>query len=164
MLALDRQEEIIMCFYYVNKSPKSQFICSTKRISMTTTTLVSIYIRRRKQLYETRWLNNTEREKTAMILLISSRNFFKIAAYVLLVQRMVHALSKFSEETTMFSLNNCLELSSEELDLVILASIQAFTRSKSTGENRRSPLCSFYFQSKPICKEMFLHFYGVSYS
>lgn len=32
------------------------------------------------------------------------------------------------------------------------------------GEKRRSPRCTFYFQSKPICKEMFLHFYGVSYS
>ena len=37
---------------------------------------------------------------------------------------------QFSEDTTMFNLNNCLELSSAELDLVILASIQAFTRSE----------------------------------
>ena len=34
----------------------------------------------------------------------------------------------FSEETVMSNLNNCLELSSAELDLVILANIQAFTR------------------------------------
>ena len=60
-----------------------------------------------------------------------------------------------SEESTMFNLKNCLELSSAELDLVILASIQAFTRSESIGES---------FQSKPICKEMFLHFYCVGYS
>lgn len=31
-------------------------------------------------------------------------------------------------------------------------------------KRRRSPRCMFYFQSKPICKEMFLHFYGISYS
>ena len=38
---------------------------------------------------------------------------------------------QFSEETALFNLNNCLELSSLELDLVILTSIQAFTRSES---------------------------------
>ena len=59
-------------------------------------------------------------------------------------------------------MNNCLELSSLELDLVILTSIQAFTRSDCIG-GKRSPRCTFYFQSKPICKEMFLHFYGISY-
>ena len=37
---------------------------------------------------------------------------------------------QFSEDTAMFNSNNCLELSSAELDLVILASIQAFTRSE----------------------------------
>ena len=70
---------------------------------------------------------------------------------------------QFTEETVLFNLNNCLELSSTELDLVILTSIQAFTRTESIG-CKRSPRCSFYFQSKPICKEMFLCFYGVSYS
>lgn len=34
---------------------------------------------------------------------------------------------QFSEDIAMFNLNNCLELSTAELDLVILASIQAFT-------------------------------------
>ena len=70
---------------------------------------------------------------------------------------------QFTEETVLFNLNNCLELSSAELDLVILTSIQAFTRAESIG-CKRSPRCSFYYQSKPICKEMFLCFYGVSYS
>ena len=72
---------------------------------------------------------------------------------------------QFSNETVLFNLNNCLELSSGELDLVILASIQAFTRTEAIGEKRsRSPRCSFFYQSNPICKEMFLHFYGISYS
>ena len=70
---------------------------------------------------------------------------------------------QFPEETVLFNVNNCLELSSLELDLVILTSIQAFTRSDCIG-GKRSPRCTFYFQSKPICKEMFLHFYGISYS
>ena len=69
---------------------------------------------------------------------------------------------QFPEETVLFNVNNCLELSSLELDLVILTSIQAFTRSDCIG-GKRSPRCTFYFQSKPICK-MFLHFYGISYS
>ena len=70
---------------------------------------------------------------------------------------------QFSEEVVLFNLNNCLELSSVELDLVILASIQAFTHSESIGNKRsRSPRCNFYYQSQPVCKEMFLHFYGLS--
>lgn len=72
---------------------------------------------------------------------------------------------QFSNDTVLFNLNNCLELSSGELDLVILASIQAFTRTETIGEKRnRSPRCSFFFQSKSICKDMFMLFYGISYS
>ena len=65
-----------------------------------------------------------------------------------------------SEETVLFNLNNCQELSHGELDLVILTSIQGFTRSDPVGGKRnRSPQSSFFFQSKPICKDMFLHFF-----
>ena len=72
---------------------------------------------------------------------------------------------QFSEETVLANLNNCLELSSAELDLVILANIQAFTRIETIGEKRnRSPRCNFLYQSVPICKDMFLHLYGLSYS
>jgi len=70
---------------------------------------------------------------------------------------------QFPEETVLFNLNNCLELSSLELDLVILISIQVFIRSECIG-GKRLPRCTFYFQSKAICKEIFLHFYGISYS
>ena len=70
---------------------------------------------------------------------------------------------QFSETDVLFNLNNCLELSNDELDLVILASIQAFTHRESSGTKlSRNPRCSFYYQSVPICKEMFLHFYGLS--
>ena len=48
--------------------------------------------------------------------------------------------AEFTEETVLANLNNCLELTSGELDLVILANIQAFTRIESVGEKRsRSP-------------------------
>ena len=43
---------------------------------------------------------------------------------------------QFPEETVLFNVNNCLELSSLELDLVILTSIQAFTRSDCKGTLR----------------------------
>ena len=70
---------------------------------------------------------------------------------------------QFSEADVLFNLYNCLELSNDELDLVILASIQAFTHREFSGTKRsRSPRCSFYYQSVPICKEMFLHCYGLS--
>ena len=40
---------------------------------------------------------------------------------------------QFLQETILFNLNNCLELSSLELDLVILMSIHAFTQAESIG-------------------------------
>ena len=55
---------------------------------------------------------------------------------------------EFREETVLFNLNNCLELTRGELDLVILANIQAFTHNKYAGTKRnRSPRCNFQFQS-----------------
>ena len=67
---------------------------------------------------------------------------------------------QFSEETVLFNLNNCQELSHGELDLVILTSIQAFTRSDPIGGKRnRSPRSSFFFQSKPICKDIFFYIF-----
>lgn len=72
---------------------------------------------------------------------------------------------QFSAEAVLCNLNNCLELSHGELDLVILANIQAFTSIDIIGEKRkRSVRCSFLYLSRPICKEMFLHLYGISYS
>jgi len=45
--------------------------------------------------------------------------------------------NQFSEETVLVNLNNCLKLSSAELDLVILApDIQACTWIKNIGEKR----------------------------
>ena len=73
--------------------------------------------------------------------------------------------SIFREETVLCNLNNCLELSSAELDLVILANIQVFTKRENAGNKRSgSPWCSFIYQTSPICKEMFLHLYGSGYS
>ena len=47
---------------------------------------------------------------------------------------------QFLWEAVMVNVNNCLELSHAELDLVVLANIQAFTCFESTGEKRkRSP-------------------------
>ena len=69
---------------------------------------------------------------------------------------------QFSEETVLFNCNNCQEFSNGKLDLVILTStcIETFTRSDLIGGKRnRSPQSSFFFQSKPICKDMFLHFF-----
>jgi len=66
-------------------------------------------------------------------------------------------------ETVLSNLNNCLEQSRTELDLVILANIQAFTRIEHIGD-KISPHCHFQYQSVPICKDMLLHLYGLSYS
>lgn len=70
---------------------------------------------------------------------------------------------QFSEEEVIDNLNHCLELEHDELDLVILGQIQAFTKCES-GKRNRIARTSFYYHSRPICKDMFLSFYGLSYS
>ena len=58
---------------------------------------------------------------------------------------------QLTEETVLDNLYNCLELSHMELDLVVLANIQAFTAIEAIGEKRkRSPPYSFLNQSQPI--------------
>ena len=72
---------------------------------------------------------------------------------------------QFSKEAVLSNLNNCLELSHGELDLVILANIQAFTNTEIIGEKgKRISRCSFLYLNCPICKDMFLNLYGISYS
>ena len=51
---------------------------------------------------------------------------------------------QFSEDTVLGNLFNCLELSHTELDLVILANIQASVSMEVSGAKRKqSPLCNF---------------------
>ena len=72
---------------------------------------------------------------------------------------------EFREETVLFNLNNCLELTSGEFDLIIFANVQAFTCTDYIGTTRnRTSRCTYQFQSVLICKERFLHLYGISYS
>ena len=73
---------------------------------------------------------------------------------------------QFQKEVVLSNLNNCLELSHGELDLVILANIQAFTRIDviAREKRKRSARCSFLYLNHPICKEMLLNIYGISYS
>lgn len=91
------------------------------------------------------------------------KKFLKDGCDCALGAKGVPCSEQFTEAVVLFNLNNCLELSNDELDLVVLASIKVFTHSESTGIKRsRSPRCTFYFQSVPICKEMFLHLYALS--
>ena len=72
----------------------------------------------------------------------------------------------FSKETILSNLDNCLELTSTELDIVILVNIQASTPEHddaNPGQKRkRHPNSSFTYKSLPICKTMFLQLYGIS--
>ena len=150
---------------------KSHSFCQRRCVSMTTTTTRSL-IRNQltSKLIQNGFnqhnamsdVNNGEKE-TCDELLNKLKKFLQDGCGCTLGPKNGLCCRQFSEETALFNLNNCLELSSLELDLVILTSIQAFTRSESIG-GKRSPRCTFYYQSKPICKEMFLHFYGISYS
>jgi len=40
---------------------------------------------------------------------------------------------QFEEEMVLYNLHNCIELTNTELDLVVLTSIQAFTRKEDIG-------------------------------
>lgn len=72
---------------------------------------------------------------------------------------------QFPMEAVLSNLNNCLKLSHGELDLVILANIQAFTEIVIIGgKKKRSSRCSFLYLNRPICKNMFLNLYMISYS
>ena len=44
---------------------------------------------------------------------------------------------QFSKEAVLFNVNNCLELSHGELDLIILANVQASTNFETTSEKRK---------------------------
>ena len=54
---------------------------------------------------------------------------------------------QFLEAVVLGNLNNCMELSHGELDLVILANIQAFTCKEVSGEKRKS-WNQFHFSSQ----------------
>ena len=56
-----------------------------------------------------------------------TEDFWMLAADALVVQKEAHVHAYFPKDTALFNLNNCLELSTTELDLVILANIQAST-------------------------------------
>lgn len=75
--------------------------------------------------------------------------------------------SLFKKETIIANLYNCREMSTTELDLVIIANIQASTKVEDANpgqKRKRSPRCSFIYKSIPICKEMFLCLYGIGHS
>ena len=68
----------------------------------------------------------------------------------------IQCSSQFAQETILKNLYNCLELTHAELDLVVLANIQAFTAIEEAGEKRkRNPPFAFLYQSRPLCKDMF---------
>lgn len=85
-------------------------------------------------------------------------SFLKLDADVLGALKVVTVLYNSRRQLYWkINLNNCMELLHEELDLVILANIQASTFIEISGEKQKwSPRCSFTFQGRTICKEMFL--------
>lgn len=107
----------------------------------------------------------TEREGTPNEIIKRAKKFLRNGSVSLRGSKGGPCSREFKEETVLFNLNNCLELASGELDLIILANIQAFTCDDCVGTKRsRSSRCTYQFQAMPICKEMFLHLYGISYS
>ena len=108
--------------------------------------------------------NSTE-ERNSNEIIEKSSKFLQDGCGCALSEKGGPCSTQFSEETVLANLNNCLELTSGELDLVILANIQAFMRINCVGEKRnRSSRCQFHFQGRPVCKETFLHLYGIGYS
>ena len=107
----------------------------------------------------------TSKEKNSNEIIDKLTKFLKDSCGCALGEKGGPCSVQFSEETVLFNPSNCLELTSGELDLEILANIQAFTRIDCVGEKRnRSQRCSFHFQGRRISKDMFLHLYGIGYS
>ena len=66
-----------------------------------------------------------------------------------------HCSQQFQKDVVLCNLKNCLELPHGELDLVILANIQALTMIDAIGENRkRSARCNFLYLTRPIKCEL----------
>ena len=110
-------------------------------------------------------IESKEREETPNVVIERAKKFLQEGCGCSRGSKGGPCSGEFREETVLFNLNNCLELTSGELDMIILANIQAFTRNDGIGTKRSgTSRCTYQFQSVLICKEMFLHLYGTSYS
>jgi len=66
---------------------------------------------------------------------------------------------EFREKPVLFNLNNGLKLTRGELNLIILANIQAFTRNDGIGTKRSgTSRCTYQFQSVQFAKRGFFTF------
>ena len=79
---------------------------------------------------------NSPEEKNSNEIIDKATKFFQDGCGCVLGEKGGQCSTQFSEETVLVNLNNCLELTSGEHDLVILANVQAFTHIDCVGQKR----------------------------
>ena len=75
---------------------------------------------------ELRWISMCKKRKISLLKYKS----------LLTMDGGIQCSDQFTVKTVLFNLYKCLELFHTELDLVVLANIQAFTSTEETGEKR----------------------------
>ena len=90
------------------------------------------------------------------------RNFLMAGCGCQLGPKANHCSSTLSYSEVLESRTNCLQLSKEELDLIILSHLQCHLRRKEVGGRKRKRyVCNFFFSGQQIWKATYLFLHAV---
>ena len=84
------------------------------------------------------------------------RNFLSNGCGCQFGPKMQHCSSELSFRDVLESHANCLQLSKEELDLIVLSHLHChLRRDEVKGRKRQRTACNFYFMGRQICKKTY---------
>ena len=90
------------------------------------------------------------------------RNFMSNGCGCQFGPKMQHCSSELSFSDVLESRANCLQLSKEELDLIVLSHLHChLRRDEVKGRKRKRTACNFYFMGRQICKKTYLFLHAV---
>ena len=90
------------------------------------------------------------------------RNFLKAGCGCQFGPKAHHCSSTISYSEVLECRTNCLQLSKEELDLIVLSHLQCHLRRKEVGGRKRKRyVCNFFFSGQQICKTTYLFLHAV---
>ena len=90
------------------------------------------------------------------------RNFLKAGCGCQFGPKAHHCSSTISYSEALECRTNCLQLSKEELDLIVLSHLQCHLRRKEVGGRKRKRyVCNFFFSGQQICKTTYLFLHAV---
>ena len=83
------------------------------------------------------------------------RNFLKVGCGCQFGPKAHHCSSTISNSEVLECRTNCLQLSKEELDFIILSHLQCHLRRKEVGGRKRKRyVCNFFFSGQQICMQL----------